>query len=183
MLPFLRRTLVLSCTILIYAITSHCATIEDAFELGFGQALSNATAQGALLEHLDALVSICQCPPGKLLKIVHDYEDFAAKELGIAAVPQLQSEKQLAGWVDRVTSDLPKLDASHTFPLLRRCIVGALLRLWLQQGQRFPDSSSAKLQELLTQVGAARSGLGIANRWPAYTAHQWHVLLQPFLGH
>lgn len=163
MLPFLRWTPILLYTILIYAVHTHSSTIEDAFELSFGHALSSATTHGALLEQLDALVSICQCPPGKLLKTVLDYEDFVAKELGITVVSQLQSEQQLGSWVNRVISDLPKLDASHTFPLLRRCIVGVLLRLWLQQGQRFPDSSSAKLQELLTQVGWHAARCGTAN--------------------
>lgn len=128
-------------------------SVEVAFKEHFGAAAANETARALLLSQLDTLIELCGAEPGQLLKNVHEYDDPAARKIGRGAVELTATN--VDAWADKVLEALPELDETQSFAMLRRCVVGALLRVWLQQGEKLPGDEG-KLTELMNKVRSSK---------------------------
>ncbi len=142
----------LACTL---AIASAADTVSDAFSKYFGKLAEDNAAKQTLVSHLDTLLKLGAKRPGEGLRFVHDYEDDKAKTLGVEVVPTLMVGS-VDAWADRVLELLRGMDEGQTYSLLRRVITAALLKLWLEGGQKLPDGSADKIKEVMLKVGLQR---------------------------
>lgn len=144
----------LACTI---TITYAADPVSDVLEKYFGKLVEDAQAKEKLVSHLDTLLKLGAKRPGEGLRVVHEYEDEKAKTLGVEVVPTLTAGSVNA-WADQALELLRGVDEGHTYSLLRRVITAALLKLWLEGGQKLPDGSSDKLKEVMLKVRRGRTG-------------------------
>ncbi|PNW77944.1 hypothetical protein CHLRE_10g458000v5 [Chlamydomonas reinhardtii] len=140
----------LACTI---TITYAADPVSDVLEKYFGKLVEDAQAKEKLVSHLDTLLKLGAKRPGEGLRVVHEYEDEKAKTLGVEVVPTLTAGSVNA-WADQALELLRGVDEGHTYSLLRRVITAALLKLWLEGGQKLPDGSSDKLKEVMLKLYA-----------------------------
>ncbi|KAG2449436.1 hypothetical protein HYH02_005583 [Chlamydomonas schloesseri] len=140
----------LACTL---AIASAGDAVSDAFEKYFGKLVEDAAAKQKLVSHLDTLLKLGAKRPGEGLRFVHDYEDDKAKTLGVEVVPTLTAGS-VDAWADRALQLLRGVDEGQTYSLLRRVITAALLKLWLEGGQKLPEGSADKLKEVMLKLYA-----------------------------
>ncbi|KAG2433279.1 hypothetical protein HXX76_008346 [Chlamydomonas incerta] len=127
--------------------------VSDAFDKYFGKLAEDAQAKEKLVSHLDTLLKLGAKKPGEGLRFVHDYEDEKAKTLGVEVVPTLMAGS-VDAWAARVLELLGGVDESQTYSLLRRVITAAVLKLWLEGGQKLPAGSADKLKDVMLKLYA-----------------------------
>ncbi|GIL90323.1 hypothetical protein Vretimale_18189 [Volvox reticuliferus] len=138
--------------------------IQDVFMELFGEAAKDEEARTSLLAHLDTLLALGISRPGEKLVHIPEYADPQARQLGIN-ISQSLASSGLDEWANRVLDVVPKLDETKSFAMVRRLLVAALLKYWLKHGNKIPDESASKIQDVLLQlynvhrIGAVNKGI------------------------
>ena len=126
---------------------------QKAFERFFGKQAQDAAQKEQLQKDIDRILGTASSKPGKLLDLVHEYDDAAAQKLGTQIVPSLEGSGDIAKWSEQIMEALPAVDSTQSFAMLRRMAVAALLRAWLQRGQKFSGAEEKRIKQLFAEVG------------------------------
>jgi hypothetical protein len=119
----------------------------------FGKQAQDAAQKEQLLKDIERILVTASSKPGKLLDLVHEYDDAAAQKLG-TLIPSLDGAAgDIAQWSEQILQALPAMDGTQSFAMLRRMVVAALLRAWLQRRQKFAGAEEARIKQLLNEVG------------------------------
>ncbi|EFJ51529.1 hypothetical protein VOLCADRAFT_103443 [Volvox carteri f. nagariensis] len=138
--------------------------VQDVLMELFGTEANDEKARKALLTHLDTLLALGISRSGEELLHIPEYEDARARQLGTSIAQSLATSK-LDDWADRVGQLVPKLNETKSFAMVRRLLVGSLLKHWLEHGAQLPDASAAKVQDFLLKlynahrIGAVHKGV------------------------
>ncbi|GLI62251.1 hypothetical protein VaNZ11_004856 [Volvox africanus] len=147
-----------------FSTTAASNIIQDVFMELFGELTKDEKARTLRLAHLDTLLALGTSRPGEKLLHIPEYADPKARQLGINISQSLVSS-DLDEWMNRVMEVVPKLDEMKSFAMVRRLLVAALIKYWLEHGNKIPDECTLKVQELLLQlykvhrIGAVHKGV------------------------